>query len=185
MRELEARLQELRELSSQRERELELLEYELAEIDASAPDESEHERLLAARERLRRLDALCAAAGAGAEALAPERRRGRRAPPSSWRSAAAGWKRSPASTRRSTRWPSGCARWCSSPRTSPASCAGYCERAAPSGLRYRRRAEHLVRTSLEALEARLAAVERLVRKHGGSVGAVLEYASRPAPGATS
>ena len=38
----------------------------------AAPDEREHERLLAARERLRRLDALRAAAGAGAEALAPE-----------------------------------------------------------------------------------------------------------------
>src|SRR5207302_2026501 len=32
--------------------------------------------------------------------------------------------------------------------------------------------------SLEALEERIAALERLARKHGGSVGAVLEYAQR-------
>ena len=69
---LQARLAALQELSRTRERELELLEYELAEIEAANVDEGEHEQLLASRERLRRLDALCAAAGAGAEALAPE-----------------------------------------------------------------------------------------------------------------
>src|SRR5580693_89186 len=72
VQQLEARMGELRELSAQRERELGLLEYELAEIDAVAPDEREHEQLLGARERLRSLDALCSAAGAGAEALAAE-----------------------------------------------------------------------------------------------------------------
>ncbi len=69
---LEGELDALRELAGGRERELDLLEYELAEIDAAAPSEQEREELLAARERLRRLDALCAAAGAGAEALTPE-----------------------------------------------------------------------------------------------------------------
>jgi DNA repair protein RecN (Recombination protein N) len=69
---LQARLEQLRELAGARERELDLLEFELGEIEAAAPDSEEHEQLLAARERLRRLDALCAAAGAGAEALAPE-----------------------------------------------------------------------------------------------------------------
>jgi len=67
-RELEA----LRERFGARERELELLEYELAEIDAATVDEAEHAELMAARERMRRLDALCSAAGAGAEALAPD-----------------------------------------------------------------------------------------------------------------
>src|ERR1700689_1165160 len=52
-RSLEARLRELHEISAQRERELDLLEYELSEIDALALDESEHEQLLAARDRLR------------------------------------------------------------------------------------------------------------------------------------
>jgi DNA repair protein RecN (Recombination protein N) len=69
---LGAELGRLRELSDARERELELLEHELVEIDAAAPAEREHEELLAMRERLRRLDALCAAAGAGADALAPD-----------------------------------------------------------------------------------------------------------------
>ena len=40
-------LRDLRELSQARERELDLLEHELAEIDAAAPEEGEHERLLA------------------------------------------------------------------------------------------------------------------------------------------
>jgi DNA repair protein RecN (Recombination protein N) len=69
---LQARMAQLRELSGARERELDLLEFELSEIDAAAPDQREHEELLAARERLRSLDALCAAAAAGAEALAPD-----------------------------------------------------------------------------------------------------------------
>ena len=65
-------LEALAELAGARERELDLLEYELAEIDAASVTEDEHEQLLAARERLRRLDALCSAAAAGAEALTPE-----------------------------------------------------------------------------------------------------------------
>jgi DNA repair protein RecN (Recombination protein N) len=71
-RRLQARLEELRSLAGARERELDLLDFELAEIDAVAPDEQEYEQLLALRERLRRLDALCSAAGAGAESLAPD-----------------------------------------------------------------------------------------------------------------
>ena len=61
-----------------------------------------------------------------------------------------------ASTRRSTRWPSAGARWRSRPTTSPASCA-----ATPSASR-REPGE------LEAVEERLAVLDRLERKHGGS-----------------
>ena len=61
-----------------------LLEFELREIEALAPDEAEHEQLLAARERLRRSDALRSAAGAGAEALSPESAERRRERPSCW-----------------------------------------------------------------------------------------------------
>jgi DNA repair protein RecN (Recombination protein N) len=68
----EHELEGLRELAEARERELELLEHELAEIDSAALEEGEDERLLGARERLRRLDALRMAAGQGAEALSPE-----------------------------------------------------------------------------------------------------------------
>jgi DNA repair protein RecN (Recombination protein N) len=67
---LRERMAQLHELAGARERELDLLEFELAEIDAAAPDQCEHEQLLGARERMRSLDALCSAAAAGAEALA-------------------------------------------------------------------------------------------------------------------
>ncbi|MDP8943970.1 MAG: AAA family ATPase, partial [Actinomycetota bacterium] len=55
-----------------RDRDRDLLAFELAEIEAVAPDEAEEPRLMAERDRLRALDALRAAAGAAAEALAPE-----------------------------------------------------------------------------------------------------------------
>ncbi len=66
----EARRAAMRELEDARERELDLLEHELAEIEEAAPQEGEPERLRAERERLRQLDALLAAAGQAAEALA-------------------------------------------------------------------------------------------------------------------
>ena len=168
MRQLEERLASLRELSAQRERELDLLAYELAEIDALAPDEGEHERLLAARERLRSLDALCTAAGAGAEALSPE-------------SGDAGGAAQLVA--------GAAARLDAIAGVDPAldtlaermravlvesqDLAGelrdYCERAAAEAL------DGVVGqlgpdVSLDALEERLAAIERLARKHGGSPG---------------
>jgi len=179
---LEGRLQSLRELSSQRERELDLLAFELAEIDALAPDEREHEQLLAARERLRRLDALCAAAGAGAEALSPE-------------SGEAGGAAQLAA--------GAAARLDALAGVDPAldalaermralvveshDLAGelreYCERAAADALASSPEGDGVLGrlgpdTSLDALEERLAAIERLMRKHGGSVQAVLDYATQ-------
>jgi DNA repair protein RecN (Recombination protein N) len=70
VRELRERAEQLRELEDARERELDLLEHELAEIEQAAPGEGEPERLRTERERLRQLDALLAAAGQAAEALA-------------------------------------------------------------------------------------------------------------------
>jgi DNA repair protein RecN (Recombination protein N) len=175
-RQLEERLRSLRELSAQRERELDLLAYELAEIDALAPDEGEHERLLAARERLRSLDALCTAAGAGAEALSPE-------------SGDAGGAAQLVA--------GAAARLDAIAGVDPAldalaerlrallvesqDLAGelrdYCERAAADAF------DGAVGqlgpdASLDALEERLAAIERLARKHGGSIQAVLAYATQ-------
>jgi DNA repair protein RecN (Recombination protein N) len=72
VRALERRLDELRERAGARDRELDLLEYELGEIDAAAPDEAEEAELLGARERLRHLEALRGAALGAAEAAAPE-----------------------------------------------------------------------------------------------------------------
>jgi DNA repair protein RecN (Recombination protein N) len=69
---LQARLQELSELAGARDRELDLLAFELEEIEATDPSEEEAEELAAERERLRHLDALRSAAAFGAEAIAPE-----------------------------------------------------------------------------------------------------------------
>src|SRR5437764_7432898 len=69
---LERRLEELRSRAGASERERDLLAYELAEIESLGPDESEKVDLLATRGRLRALDGLRAAAGGGAEAIAPE-----------------------------------------------------------------------------------------------------------------
>ena len=72
VRELERRLEQLEATRAQRDRELELLEFEIAEIDELAPDPQEHERMLAARERLRSLDSLLAAAGGASRRLLGE-----------------------------------------------------------------------------------------------------------------
>jgi DNA repair protein RecN (Recombination protein N) len=71
-RERERRLAELRERAGTRDRDLDLLAFEIEEIEALGPTEQEKESLLAERARLRQMDALLAAAGGGAEAIAPE-----------------------------------------------------------------------------------------------------------------
>jgi DNA repair protein RecN (Recombination protein N) len=71
MRELARTLEELRERAGTRDRDLDLLAFEIEEIEALDPSEEEREALGAERDRLRALDGLLAAAGAGAEAIAP------------------------------------------------------------------------------------------------------------------
>jgi DNA repair protein RecN (Recombination protein N) len=72
VRDTEQRLAELREMAGARERELDLLAFELDEIEAVAPSEQEEAGLVADRDRLRHLDALRLAASAGAEAVSPD-----------------------------------------------------------------------------------------------------------------
>src|SRR6185437_7619086 len=72
IRGLEAELARLAELEQARERELGLMEHDLAEIEAAAPEEGEYRALLARRERLRSLESLHAGAGGALDALAPE-----------------------------------------------------------------------------------------------------------------
>ena len=177
---LAAELDRLRVLSDARERELELLEHELSEIDAAAPQERAHEELLAVRERLRRLDALCSAAGAGADALAPDSHEATGVTQTLAGSAArleavmgldpqldsfaerlralviesqdlAGELRDYSGRSQADeleRWEAG---------------TGSEEGASGAG------------ASLDLLEERLAAIERLKRKHGGSIQSVLDY----------
>jgi DNA repair protein RecN (Recombination protein N) len=162
---LERELEELRELSEARGRELELLEHELAEIDDAAPEETEHERLLAARERLRRLDALCSAAAHGAQGLAPDA--GEDPGALSLLAAAAGGLDAVAGV-------------------DPA-LDGLGERlgavvleAQDLAAELRDYGERLAGEdgSLEEVEQRLAATERLIRKHGRSIADVLAYGAR-------
>jgi DNA repair protein RecN (Recombination protein N) len=176
MRLAEGQQQTLCELSGQRERELDLLEYELAEIDALAPDEREHEQLLAARDRLRRLDALRSAAGAAAEALAPDA--GEAPGVAQLAAAAVGGLDALAGVDPALEV---LAERMHAVIIESQDLAGalhdYCDRAATDGLEgaLALLADDI---SLEALEERLAAVERLARKHGGSIQAVLEYGAR-------
>jgi DNA repair protein RecN (Recombination protein N) len=72
VRELQERVTELGRLTGAKDRELDLLAFELEEIDAVAPSEEEQSALEAERERLQHLDALEGAAAAGAEAIMPE-----------------------------------------------------------------------------------------------------------------
>jgi len=72
VRALEERLHHLRELAATQDRELDLLAFELAEIEAAAPSQAEQGDLLAERERLRHLEALQTAAGEATAALGGE-----------------------------------------------------------------------------------------------------------------
>ena len=169
-RRLTGELDALRELSAARERELDLLEYELAEIDAAALTEREHDELLAARERLRRIDALRSAAAAGAEALASD----------------------------SSDLP-GSAQLLAGAASRLEALVGVDPRLDVLGERLRALliesqdlATELRRygeeaeiaqlggeeTRLEEIEERLARIEHLSRKHGGSVQAVLDHGAR-------
>jgi DNA repair protein RecN (Recombination protein N) len=188
VRELQERLEELQALSSQRERELDLLAYELGEIDTVAPDPREHELLLLARERLRRLDALCAAAGAGADALAPDS--GEAAGAAQLMAAAAAGLDALAGVDPAL---DGLAERMRGLLIESQDLAGelrgYCEQAGALALGSSPEAQEALGRlgeevspygddALDALEQRLAAIERLARKHGGSVQAVLDYAEQ-------
>jgi DNA repair protein RecN (Recombination protein N) len=72
VRELEGRAAELGELAGARDRELDLLTFELEEIEAAAPTEAEHAALTAERDRLRHQEALVHAATVAAHSLTPE-----------------------------------------------------------------------------------------------------------------
>lgn len=68
-RDARQRLEELRDAAGARERELDLLRFELQEIDEVAPDEAERDELAAVRDRLRHVDALRQATAVAQQAL--------------------------------------------------------------------------------------------------------------------
>jgi DNA repair protein RecN (Recombination protein N) len=178
-RRLEHRLDELRELAGARERELDLLEYELAEIDSVAPQEREHELLLGARERLRRLDALRGAAAATAEALAPDALED----PAGAQLLAGAVSSLDALAGVDSRLDALAERVRAvviESQDLAAELRDYGEHAATFVAEDAE--ESLLQlsggdVSLEQLEERLSMIERLARKHGGSIQAVLDYAA--------
>jgi DNA repair protein RecN (Recombination protein N) len=162
-RELEAALAELRERAGSRERELDLLAFELAEIEAADPSEAEEAELLAARERLRHLDALRAAALGAAQAVAPEDGDGVAALLAAGGSGLDGVAGVDAALDGLVE------RW--------RSLSYEAEDLAGELLRY---AEGLEGEpgALEVAEERLAVLDRLERKHGGTIAEVLAHAER-------
>jgi DNA repair protein RecN (Recombination protein N) len=165
MRELIAELDTLRELSAARERELDLLEYELAEIDDAGLDQHEYDELLTARARLSRVDALRLAAGAGADALAPEDVSAGPGGSQLIAGAAGGLDALAGVDPRLDALAERMRALALESEDLAAELRSYCEQMIGEG-------------SLDSVEERLASIERLVRKHGGTLVTVLDYAAQ-------
>jgi DNA repair protein RecN (Recombination protein N) len=171
---LQSELERLAELELARERELGLLEHDLAEIEAARPDAAEHAKLLSQRERLRSVEALRMAAAAAIEALAPSSVD----PPAHGVGAA----HLLAAAARELHSPAGvdaeldalAARaqaLCIEGEDLAGAVRSYLEGVdAPFGTLGGSEGP------LQAVEERLATIERLMRKHGGTIEAVLEHA---------
>jgi DNA repair protein RecN (Recombination protein N) len=153
-------LGELRELAGARERELDLLDYELAEIDDANPSEDETVALREERERLRHVEALRSASLGAAQAVGADEGLGTVL-------SAAG-------------------RGLAAVDGIDATLDGLAERWQALAIEaddvageLRRYAEGLDTEPgrLEAVEERLAVLERLERKHGGTIAAVLAHAA--------
>ncbi|HVS28079.1 MAG TPA: DNA repair protein RecN [Solirubrobacteraceae bacterium] len=162
LRKLEAARATLEQDAGARERELDLLRFELSEIDAAEPDEGEELELTAERDRLRHVEGLRQAALGGAEAIAPDD------------------------------GAVGAAGLLGGAERELDALAGVDPRLDALAQRYRalrleaddlagelRRYESSIDAPGERLaevEDRVAALDRLKRKHGGSLAAVLEHA---------
>jgi DNA repair protein RecN (Recombination protein N) len=163
-RELERELHELRERAGTRDRDLDLLGFEIEEIEALGPSDEEKHELLGERERLRRMDGLLAAAGGGAEAIAPASAEG--------------------GVRHLLVEAEGLAGAVAGVDPVLDELAGRLAtlriEAEDLGGELRRYADGLEGEPgrLQEVEERLEQYDRLERKHGGSVGAVLEHAER-------
>ncbi|HEY5044709.1 MAG TPA: DNA repair protein RecN [Solirubrobacteraceae bacterium] len=164
-RSLSAELDSLRELSAARERELDLLEHELSEIDAAGLDQHEYDELLAARARLGRLDALRVAAGVGADALAPEDAVHGLGSSQLMAGALTGLDTLAGVDPRLDTLAGRLRALVIESQDLSFELRGYCEQIVGED------------GSLEAVEERLASIERLTRKHGGTVAAVLDHAA--------
>jgi DNA repair protein RecN (Recombination protein N) len=162
---IERELIELREREGARERDLDLLRFELAEIEAASPDAGEAEELEAERGRLRHSESLRGASSAALAALSgdPDDAGGARSAVAEAEVALAGVD------------------------GVDAELDVVAERLrallvelddAAASLRSYADGIDAEPGRLEGLEERLAALDRLKRKHGGSIESVLEHAER-------
>jgi DNA repair protein RecN (Recombination protein N) len=163
VRGLASALEDLRERAGARERELDLLAFELAEIEAADPSEAEEAELVGARERMRHLEGLRAAALGASQAAAPDEGEGVVALLAAGGVALEGVGGvDGALDALAERW---------------RSLAYEAEDLAGELVRYAEGLEGDPAT-LEAAEERLAVLDRLKRKHGGTIAEVLAHAER-------
>jgi DNA repair protein RecN (Recombination protein N) len=152
---------ELRERAGARERELDLLTFELDEIERVDPSAAEHAELLERRGRLRHADALLRAAGGGAQALEPDDGDG-----------ACALLAVAAGALDDVRGVDG-----SLDALTARLQAAFVEcQDIAAELRHAGESFDAAPGELEACEERLALLDRLGRKHGGSTEAALEHA---------
>ncbi|HTU87656.1 MAG TPA: DNA repair protein RecN [Solirubrobacteraceae bacterium] len=163
VRAVEERMGELKELAAGRERELDLLAYELEEIERVAPDEDEARELAEERERLRHLETLQTAATGAAEAVSGEGGEGA----AELLASAAAQLHSAAGI--DSQLVELCER---------VNALAYEAQDVGAGLRSYALGLEGSPGRLEEVEERLAQFARLERKHGGGVAQVLAHADR-------
>ncbi|HVF78573.1 MAG TPA: DNA repair protein RecN [Solirubrobacteraceae bacterium] len=159
-REAEAALAELRELAGARERELDLLDFELAEIDAAEPSEEEALALRAERDRLQHVELLRGAALTAAEAAGADEAGVASMLASAGRSFLSARGIDPALDALGERWRALTYETGDLARELRAYAEGI---GAEPG-------------RLDAVEERLTVLDRLERKHGGTIAGVLAHA---------
>ena len=156
----QAALAELQELAGSRERELDLLDFELAEIEAAEPSEEEADTLRAERERLRHVEALRAASLAAAEVAAADEAGIASLLAVAGRGLMGAQGIDPALDALGERWQA----------------LSYEVDDVAGDLRAYADGLDAEPGRLDAVEERLAVLDRLERKHGGTIGAVLAHA---------
>ena len=162
---LAAELAELREREGSRERDLDLYRYELSEIEEVAPDPAERDGIAAQRERLRHAEGLREAAGGAHAGLAGAEEDGG--------GAAAALAEAESRLQGAAGLDAGL-------DSIAERVAALVVELADVSAELRDYAEGIEADpgALAAIEERLEAIDRLERKHGGSVESVLEHAER-------
>lgn len=162
---LAAELADLREREGSRERDLDLYRYELSEIEAVAPVPEEREEIASRRERLRHAEGLREAAGSAHAGLAGAEADG------------GGAAAAVAAAEAALQGAAGLDKDLDAIAERVAALAVELGDVA-SELRDYAEGVEADPATLQAIEERLEAIDRLERKHGGSVGSVLAHAER-------